>query len=478
MCPEQSVTYVSVRTPLNFNLMKIIRIGLTNNSLTPLLHEHCYVSGKGGLFISGFLASKEQLDNNNLGQPLFTHVYNDQCLIKVKNKILIIENSLSNPNNTFSLSCEHKSQSAKLFAVAIVKCPSSTLTISEKQNSPAAKTYIGHLMIIADQDKIRLILFHTLEEYVQSVLHGEIPSSYHLEAIKAQAVCARTYALNPRVNHKPDFCNVCDSYLCCQCFVERPLQKNSSYEIATIETEKQILTYQNQPVLSLFSSCAGGHTENYEDCFSDLESKAFPPTPLPYLKGVSETLNDTSVQSIIDEPFLKTLWQKEQPKTFDAWSRNFRWLIKLSKQDLESHLHHNLSLLLKQEDFAPFVVPPPSAVFGEVLSMSIIKRGVGGTAIKLKIETSKGTWEVKKELAIRSLFKNQSLNLKRLASAKIFFDQIKDDKGQLLALHIYGLGSGHGVGLQQVGAEGLARLGKNYSDILSHYYTKARMEKI
>jgi len=458
--------------------MKSIRIGLTNNSPTPLLHEHCYVSGKGGLSVSGFLASKEQLDNNDLGQALFTRVFNDQCVIEVKDKTLTIKNSASVSTNTFSLSCGLKTNSIKLFAMAMIKSPSGTLTISENQNSPLAKTYVGQLMIIADQSKIRTVLFHTLEEYVQSVLHGEIPTTYHLEAIKAQAICARTYALNPRVNHKPDFCNVCDSYLCCQCFIEKPCKPNSSYEIATFETEKQILTYQSQPALALFSSCAGGHTENYEDCFSDLESKAFPASPIPYLKGVSETLNDPKAQGVIDESFLKELWQKQQPQTFDAWSKNFRWLVKLSKQDLESHIHHNLSQLIKQEDFALFVVPPQSGMFGEILSMSIIKRGVGGTAVKLKIETSKGAWEVKKELAIRKLFKNQNLNLKRLASAKVFFDQIKDDKGQLTNLHIYGLGSGHGVGLQQVGAEGLARLGRNYSDILSHYYAQAKIEKI
>lgn len=457
--------------------MKLIRIGLTNKSPTPLLHEHCYVSGKGGLSISGFLASKEQLANNNLEQPLSTHVFNERCLIEVKNETLTIKNSDSVSSNTFSLSCEHKNDSTKLFAVAMIKCPSNTLTISENQNNQLAKTYTGQLMIIANQNKIRLILFHTLEEYVQSVLHGEIPATYHLEAIKAQAICARTYALNPRVNHKPDFCNVCDSYLCCQCFIERPFKPNSSYEIATVETEKQILTYQNQPALALFSSCAGGHTENYEDCFSDLESKAFPAMPIPYLKGVSEALDDRKALQVIDEPLLKELWQKQQPKTFDAWSKNFRWLLKVSKQDLESHIHYNVSQLIKQEDFAPFIVPPQSGVFGEILSMSIIKRGVGGTAIKLKIETSKGAWEIKK-LAIRNLFKNQSLNLTRLASAKIFFDHIKDDKGQLANLHIYGLGSGHGVGLQQVGAEGLARLGKNHNDILNHYYTKAQIKKI
>ncbi len=72
----------------------------------------------------------------------------------------------------------------------------------------------------------------------------------------------------------------------------------------------------------------------------------------------------------------------------------------------------------------------------------------------------------------------QRLGLKRLASARIFFNQIKNESGDLSELHIYGLGSGHGVGLQQVGAEGFARLGKTYREILNHYYGHAPIEKI
>ena len=50
------------------------------------------------------------------------------------------------------------------------------------------------------------------------VLQSEIPATYHIEAIKAQAIVARTYALNSRIDHAPDHCNVCDSFLCCQYF--------------------------------------------------------------------------------------------------------------------------------------------------------------------------------------------------------------------------------------------------------------------
>ncbi len=376
--------------------MKNIRIGLTNTKSVSLLHDYCCVSGKGGLSVEGFLVSKEQLIGDNFGKPIYTHTFSDKCVIRVRNGKLIAESPESAADETFSLSNEKMNNDNKLLAVIIIKSASGSVNFSQNQNDLAGKTYIGHLMVVASENSIRAILFHNLEDYVQSVLHGEIPSSYHLEAIKAQAICARTYALNPRVNHAKDFCNVCDSYLCCQCFSEIPSSTNSAYGLASLATEKQILTYQNKPALALFSSSAGGHTENYEDCFSDLENKAFPPLPISYLRGVSEALPENNAQKKVDEQFLRNLWQNHLPNTVDSWGKNFRWLIKLTKQDLEAHLHHNLSQLLKEEDFAPFVVPPPSAIFGEILSVSALKRGVGGTLIAIKIETSKGCWEIKR----------------------------------------------------------------------------------
>jgi SpoIID/LytB domain protein len=196
------------------------------------------------------------------------------------------------------------------------------------------------------------------------------------------------------------------------------------------------------------------------------------------LRGVSEAIVCRTNEQIIDESSLKQLWHNNQPPTVDSWVKNFRWSIKLSALDLESHVHNNLAQLVKNKDVASHIVSPASGVFGEILAMSITKRGLGGTAIVLNIKTSKGDWKIKKELNIRNLFKNGNGGLKRLSSAKIFLDQIRDTQNKLIALHIYGLGSGHGVGLQQVGAEGLARLNKTFIDIINHYYTDIEIQKV
>ena len=445
--------------------MKFIHIGLTTKNLNSLLHDFVEVSSQGPLLITGL-----KLDNQNLpvkpnNKSIFSFCTEKLVRVESKSSAISISDGTAIVEN---LPCQNVS-----LLVVKPQGAQNTIIVSTRDHK---ETYSGELMIIAQDNKIRLILNCLLEEYVVSVIKTEMPASYHLEAIKAQAVCARTYALHPRVNHQNDLCNVCDSYLCCQAFSGWRSVENSVHKRASAETVGQILTYKNEPILALFSACAGGHTENYEDCFSDWATGEFPPQPLPYLRGVSESTLIGSTNQLINETALKKLWQDKNLSTDDAWSKQFHWSIHLSIDDLESKMHHTLSKLMTNKDFAPFILAPPSKMFGDIQSFSIDKRGIGGTAIILTVHTSKGIWQLVKELTIRSLFKNQNINLARLPSAKIFFNHTQDDKQQLQSLMIYGLGHGHGVGLQQVGAEGLARLKIGYRQILKHYYADTSID--
>jgi SpoIID/LytB domain protein len=345
-------------------------------------------------------------------------------------------------------------------------------------NSGAGRIYRGKFIVGADRDKIRVILECDLEDYIKGVLGGEMPGTYALEALKAQAIAARTYALKPRVDHAKDLCNVCDSFLCCQCFVGAPKIQSERQRDAIAATSGQILTYNKTPILALFSACAGGHTENYEFCFSNPETNAFPDAPLPYLVGVPEGRASENIFHQDPEAAIKYLWHATDPQTDDSWSRHFRWQVSLSAQSLESHMHYVVQEMLNDPNQAPSVLPPQSSVFGHIQSFEIERRGKAGTAMILSVKTSKGIWKFKKELIIRSLFKNPDLGLKRLASARMFFAHHYDSNGLLSDLKIFGLGSGHGVGMQQDGAEGMAKNKATYRQILSHYFSGSQIEKV
>lgn len=331
-------------------------------------------------------------------------------------------------------------------------------------------SYNGKLEIFVDSgNNLRLVLITTLEEYVKGVLQSEIPASYGLEAIKAQAVAARTYALNPRISHENDASNVCDSYLCCQYFAGS-IAISEKHKRAIDATAGKVLTFADRPILALFSSCAGGHTENFEACFSDPVSGKFPMAPLPYLRGVAEGKVPPNPGT---ENYLRAMWQMPKPATADAWSPHFKWSATLTGNQIESQMHHVIQTLQKDSTVAPFIVAPKSGKFGHVKTFEVNERGIAGTAITLRIATSTGDWYIKKELVIRSVFKNSEAKISRLKSARMYFDLSTDRLGLLSLVTIRGLGWGHGVGMQQTGAQGFAKQGHSYQQILNHYFQGA-----
>jgi SpoIID/LytB domain protein len=140
-------------------------------------------------------------------------------------------------------------------------------------------------------------------------------------------------------------------------------------------------------------------------------------------------------------------------------------------------MHHQIDLMRKDQSIAPFIVAPESGKFGHIKKFHVEKRGRGGAAIELSVQTHNGIWLISKELVIRSVFENSQLKLKRLKSAKLYFDHKIDNLGFLQHLTVTGLGWGHGVGMQQTGAQGWAKLGKSCAEILAHYFANAQIER-
>lgn len=441
-----------------------IKVGLSNTDLTSLNHGLATISCSADCQIFPFRVSET-------GTPLHRLTRGQKLRIQIK-------------ENTIRFSIFQNGNKLKSFdSESVIIKPSTAaarLTLESVRREGAkgrhAPSYQGDLIVRAQSGKVRLTLELDLESYLNGVLDSEIPASYHLEAIKAQALAARTYALNPRISHVSDQANVCDSYLCCQYFAGHKVL-SGRHKQALNETRGEIITYNGKPILALFSSNAGGHTENFENCFSDPITNQFPPPPLPYLRGVPEGklpagFNQDPGRGIVE------LWKEKAPVTVDAWSPHFKWEVVLSAQAIEAHMHHTIETLRKTKDMAPFIVAPPSGTFGHVERFEVTRRGVSGTAIELMIHTSHGRWEIRKELVIRSVFKNPEARLTRLKSARFFLLHENDSLNLLKRVVIRGLGWGHGVGLQQTGAQGLALRGKSHREIINHYFTNIEIAKV
>ncbi len=137
--------------------------------------------------------------------------------------------------------------------------------------------YRGAVQVISSGKKLVAINHVDLEQYLYSVLGAEMSTTFPIEALKAQAVAARTYALYRSQSTTKKLFDV-DSSQISQ--VYRGLSSEAeTTQIAVNATLGQILTYQGKPILAAFHSASGGHTENVEDIWFDR---------LPYLRGVPD----------------------------------------------------------------------------------------------------------------------------------------------------------------------------------------------
>ncbi|REE91470.1 stage II sporulation protein D [Paenibacillus taihuensis] len=256
-----------------------------------------------------------------------------------------------------------------------------------------------------------------IELYVRGVLAGEMPIDFELEALKAQAIAARTYIyrrlLAGESSGPSDKADVDDTI---QNQVYIPLgeligrwsgaEKDANLKKlneAVEETKGQIVTYKGKPIEASFFSTSNGYTENASD-YWDMD--------LPYLKSVSSP------------------WDK-------AISPKYKETITM---DLDDFSH---KLDVKSSD---------------VLQMRImdITSGHRIKTIRIGRESFSGR-EVREKLG--------------LASSQFIWTIIGDQ------IRITTFGYGHGVGMSQWGANGMAMDGKSAAQILAHYYTGTKLEK-
>jgi stage II sporulation protein D len=137
--------------------------------------------------------------------------------------------------------------------------------------------YRGSVRIISDGKQLLAVNQVDLEQYLYSVLGAEMSTTFPAEALKAQAVAARTYALYRSQSTRQKSFDV-DSTQASQVYRGLSSEANTT-QAAVNATIGQIMTYQNKPILAVFHSASGGHTENVEDIWTDR---------VPYLRGVAD----------------------------------------------------------------------------------------------------------------------------------------------------------------------------------------------
>lgn len=334
-------------------------------------------------------------------------------------------------------------------------------------------TYRGKIEVVkspTSADKLSVVNILPMDEYLKGVVPNELPPSFGLEALKAQAIAARNYAIRPREKTYTQF-DICDSIMCQVYFgagTESPISNQ-----AVEETAGLVALYNGDVITALYSSASGGFSENYESAFSDPRTNQFPATPLPYLKGKHD-LN--KIEDLSSEDAAREFY-KSSPPSFDIKSGYYRWNKTWTKTELEEVLSQNLSKFSANKATARFINPEYKigSIIGSLNDIKVLQRGKSGKVMTLQIEASNGTWQVQKELLIRQLFTKAG---RMLPSANIIFEYIKNPADEITAIKIFGGGFGHGVGMSQYGASYMAKQGYKFDKILQHYYNNVAIGTI
>lgn len=295
-----------------------------------------------------------------------------------------------------------------------------------------------------------------LEHYLYGVVPRELPPGPwpQPEAQKAQAVAARTYALRgvgKRIDHGYDLLATTTDQVYGGYDAEHLVSST-----AVDATEGIVATFidkdnKEKLIDALFSSTTGGWTANSEEVFADTIS---------YLRSVPDAQRGQALEHV---PSLEVFRNHGNPRSLRAehngsaeaqWSSRHRWTFEWTAEEISEVIS------------TAFATP-----VGAVQEINVLERGPSGRVIEIEFVTEAGKFYRKKD-AIRSTLKYIDAfgNPQSLYSTLFFIEPVVDKKTQELGFRVFGGGWGHGVGLGQTGAAGMADKGASFDEILKHYY--------
>ncbi len=457
--------------------LDLIRVGIKNTNFESLLHDSVEFTCDKPVKI------EDKKDNRYINVPANTNV-----TIKPSQDGLYIDadgSSYTFKNRTYILPQEQYS---------IIKM----LSFKRGYGNP---TYRSNFEVNKVSNKLTLINEIPIESYLYQVVPSEMPSSFGLEALKAQSVAARTYAVSDLLNGKfaKDGFHVDDSTM-------SQVYNNSVEDPKAIKainsTNGLVMKYKGSLIDAKYYSTSHGFGANAGDIWAS--DGKLPGTNKPYLVVKNFLLNKEEYDLSSEDDAMR-FYKDWDIKGYDSNSPYFRWKVSFTKDELENTIEKNLPLVYKdQKNYIltktkdGFVSKDiPSNPIGNLLDIKVLKRGKGGNIMELLIVGDNGTYKIIKELNVRYVIRprksdtgsNKDVLINRikgddlknasmLPSAFFTFDIEKDSDGKLKNVTLYGGGYGHGVGMSQYGAAYLSKEGYPFDKILKTYYKDINIEKI
>ncbi|BAU43263.1 MULTISPECIES: SpoIID/LytB domain-containing protein [Cyanophyceae] len=287
--------------------------------------------------------------------------------------------------------------------------------IDNPNDNTRGRYYRGRVLVVPTSSGLTAVNYVDLEEYLYSVVGSEMPASWHLEALKAQAVAARTYALYQRQTSGNTVFDVGNTT---RWQAYGGAEKEASSTIAAVRaTRGQVLTYNGQLINAVYHSSSGGHTENSEDVWV---------SPLPYLRGVPD---------------------------YDQAAPVFQWTETFTAEQMRQRI----------------------TGVGNILRFELVQASPNQRLRRVRVVGDAGSRELTGDQM------RQALNLRStLFTIQPQAGQVASAQGAAAppSFQVTGRGFGHGIGMSQYGAFGMASQGSSYRDIVTHYYRGAILSRI
>ena len=308
---------------------------------------------------------------------------------------------------------------------AVMTSRSRTVAVEENnqiQNTVKQATVDNSMKIKLLHTKTNKIEEVNLEDYICNVISAEMPASFENEALKAQAIVARTYTIYKIKHPKHKNADICDSSTCCQAWISKEdrldkwkkdeSQSNWNKIVKAVnDTKGKIITYNNEPINAFFHANSGGKTETPKEVWGG--------NNYPYLQTVATSGEEGYKQ-----------YSSEVTYTFDE-------LLKKLKEK-----YSDIKINFKDKNDVKILEYTNS---GRVKTTKFGNHELSGVETRTILGLKSANFEIS------------------MSNEKITFS-VK--------------GYGHGVGMSQTGADSMAKDGKNAEEIINHFYTNVKIQNL
>lgn len=363
------------------------------------------------------------------------------------------------------------------------------LSIARQNRIPS---YRGTLQLSWKKSGLLITNELPLEEYLYAVVPSELSTGNKMEALKAQAVCARSYAYNQiRSGRYKKYQAHLDDSTACQVYNNVPEDKRSRKAVNA--TKGRVLTSNNKVVQAYYYSTSWGCSAAGQDVWNTKSEIPYLKEKLQITEEAAKTAGSLSINLSSEDTFKKFIVE-EPYETYDSTSDWYRWEVSFDQKELSGRIDALLAaeyaatpkLILTQQPDGSYRKESLRSM-GTIKKIRIEKREKSGLVTQIVLVGTKNVVKVCTQYKIRKVLAPayEKISYKKgkaatamslLPSAAFYITEKSVQNGKVFCFT--GGGFGHGTGMSQCGAARMAKMGKTYQDILTYYFDGAKISQI